>query len=267
MSSFFHFESMTKVRYFTYSEWTGWSGQLVDVFCHWVVLVIMALWEDKKGEESDRSQKGDLSSQSRLSRLPVCRRSSTSSPPFNVSPTSSSLQSVMFLYSCDSKTSQLYFQAHSESHIEEDTDSLFTCLLRCGDVSLLDWRSWSMSWPISLKVGLSVGSRLQQRVISSYLGRQGLLKVQEPFCFISVYYYFEEQEKVDNRSHLGWGKVWPCHVEAILDHLVELSVHGNVWVRTFTLTGVNTQSAVKTTKIPIATVNHVLFPTHGKDLP
>lgn len=75
------------------------------------------------------------------------------------------------------KTSQLYFQAQSKSHIAEDTGSLFTCLPRCGDVSLLDWRSWSISWPISLKVGLSVGSRLQQRVISSYLGRQGVLKL------------------------------------------------------------------------------------------
>lgn len=35
-------------------------------------------------------------------------------------------------------TSQLYFQAQSKSHIAEDTGSLFTCLPRCGDVSLLD---------------------------------------------------------------------------------------------------------------------------------
>lgn len=69
----------------------------------------MALWEDEKGEESDRSQQGDHFPRSCPGWLPVCRRSSPSSPPFNVSPTSSSLQSVMFLYSCNSKNNESAF--------------------------------------------------------------------------------------------------------------------------------------------------------------
>lgn len=55
------------------------------------------------------------------------------------------------------------------------TQVCLTCLPLCDDVLLVDWRSWSMIWAISWKVGLSVGSRLQQSVISSYLNRQMML--------------------------------------------------------------------------------------------
>lgn len=49
---------------------------------------------------------------------------------------------------------------------------ILTCPLWCGDMSLVDRRSPLMSWPITLKVGLSVGSKLQQSVISWYLRGQ-----------------------------------------------------------------------------------------------
>lgn len=49
---------------------------------------------------------------------------------------------------------------------------ILTCSLWCGDMSLVDRRSLLMSWPITLKVGLSVGSKLQQSVISWYLRGQ-----------------------------------------------------------------------------------------------
>lgn len=38
-------------------------------------------------------------------------------------------------------------------------------------------------------------------------------------------------------SHLSWGKVWPGHVAAIFDHLVEVGIHGNIWVGTLPCTG------------------------------
>lgn len=141
-----------------------------------------ALGRYKRGrnetEVRNRSQRDDLLSWGCPGWSPVCRRSSPSSPPFNGSPTSSSLQSAMFLYTCNSKKKKkkksIFFSERSPTLLR--TQTLFTCLPRCGDVSVLVWRSWSMSWPISLKVGLSVGSRLQQRVISSYLSRQGVLQ-------------------------------------------------------------------------------------------
>lgn len=38
-------------------------------------------------------------------------------------------------------------------------------------------------------------------------------------------------------SHPSWGEVWPGHVAAIFDHLVEVGIHGNVWVGTLSCTG------------------------------
>lgn len=100
----------------------------------------MALWEDEKGEESDRSQQGDLFSQSCPGWLPVCRRSSPSSPPFNVSPTSSSLQSVMFLYSCDSKNNEsaLFPSAVKVTHCRGHRLSLYllAAMRRCVTAGL-----------------------------------------------------------------------------------------------------------------------------------
>lgn len=141
---------------------------------------------ENQTEVRNRSQKGDLLSWGCPGWLPACRRSSALSPPFNVSPTSSFLQSAMFLYCYNRKKGVTLFSGRSQSPTLLRTRTLFTCLPRCGDVSVLGWRSWSMSWPISLKVGLSVGSRLQQRVISSYLGRQGVLQLEALFGGVAL---------------------------------------------------------------------------------
>lgn len=84
---------------------------------------------------------------------------------------------------CSQKCSCTTVRKHVESALRTSetsqtptgTEACLTCLPLCGDVSLVDCRSWLMIWAISLKVGLSVGSRFQQSVISSYLSRQMML--------------------------------------------------------------------------------------------
>lgn len=225
-----------------------------------------ALGRYKRGrnetEVRNRSRRDDLLSWGSPGWLPVCRRSSLSSPPFNGSPTSSSLQSAMFLYTCDSKKKKkkksiFFFGAQSESHVAEDTDSLhlLAAMWRCVSAGLKELvneltnqlKGWSVS-------GLQTPAEGHQFIPEQTGG------------YYNCEHCLEEWEQLDNRSHLVWGKVRLRHVEAFLDHLVELSVHGNIGVRTFTCTGLRTESAAKTRKMPISTIS-VCLPTQGEDLP
>lgn len=103
---------------------------------------------------------------------------------------------------------------------------VLTWSLWCGGMSLVEGRSLLMSWPIILKVGLSVGSRLQQSVISWYL--RGQVSVRFKITLLTL------KECLSVSSHLCWSKVWLIHVAAIFDHLVEVGIYNNVWVGTLT---------------------------------
>lgn len=173
----FHSESTIKDLCFKHADWMEWSGQLVDVPCHRFVLVVMSLWEDiKEGEFRQMSGTGVKMAISYLEIILfgylsafVPRRRLL--PLMCLQPPPHCNQQCSCTATIQKRISQLHFISALLR-----TGPVFTCLSRCNDVSLLVWRSWSMSWPISLKVGLSVGSRLQQRVISSYLGRQEVLQ-------------------------------------------------------------------------------------------
>lgn len=101
-----------------------------------------------------------------------------------------------------------------------------------GDVSPVEGRSLLMSWAITLNVGLSVGSNLQQCVISWYL--RGKVSIR----FIRTLLPFKKCLSVF--SHLCWSEVWLIHVAAIFDHLVKVGIHNNVWVGALTCMGRHT---------------------------
>lgn len=174
----FHSESIIKDLCFTHADWTEWSGQLVDVLCHWVVLVVIALWEDIKGGES--RQKSGTGARKSISYLDVVLVGylSVVAPRCRLLPSMCLQPPPPCNQQCSCTAAIQKRKRVSVISVRSQSPTLLrtrTCLQRC-DVSVLVWRSWSMSWPISLKVGLSVGSRLQQRVISSYLSRQGVLQ-------------------------------------------------------------------------------------------
>lgn len=113
-----------------------------------------------------------------INKLPLCRRCSSSSPLFCDFPPfkSSFLLSLMFLYDCTSKTE--YHIPTFRSHFRWCWGYTGVLILTWWLVSSLDWSSLSMSWQIILKVGLSVGSKLQQCVISWYLKEKKRVLIQ-----------------------------------------------------------------------------------------
>lgn len=180
----FHSESLNNVSFWTSesdSDWTRRSGQLVDVLHHRFLLalisiiVVMALWEDQKEAASEQihTDKPSLSNSWWLINL-LLLLSSGWLPPL--------LLLLLCTHRCsciltverrrETMCSGTDWTLSDEAEGTAQTSRCLTWSLWCGDVSLVEGRSLLMSWPIVLKVGLSVGSRLQQSFISWYLRGQ-----------------------------------------------------------------------------------------------